>query len=166
MILIESGHCVGCQEPIFGRVTSYTQSEIKFNFHPNCFVCSNCSQSMDGKSFYQHENKYLDTECYYKVVLGFCSLCNQPFRDPTIIKASGKQYHPTCFTCSTCSNPLTSAYIEKEDKHYCKVQSFFFHILGIINQSLMLGTFQPKKTIHRIATKNNFYHRALHVNYQ
>ncbi len=115
------GHCLTCRDPIVGKVTSFTQKELKSNFHPGCFLCSHCKASMEGKAFYIHEDKYLDQECYHKVILGNCDACQKSFTDATIIKASGKQYHPDCFTCNTCSKVLTGSYIEKDGVFFCKV---------------------------------------------
>jgi LIM domain-containing protein len=115
------GHCLTCNLPIIGKVTSYTQEDIKNNFHPKCFVCANCSKSMEGKAFYNHDGKMLDVECYHKVVLGSCDVCKLPFNDPTVIKANGKKFHPACFKCSSCSNPLASSYIDKDSQFFCKV---------------------------------------------
>ncbi|KAJ3304509.1 hypothetical protein HDV03_002718 [Kappamyces sp. JEL0829] len=102
------------------KVTSYTLNDFKNNFHSKCFVCGNCGMSMEGKAFYHHDGKYLDKDCYHKVILGLCDACQGSFSDPTVIKASGKQYHPACFRCSDCKDALTSSYIEKEGKFLCK----------------------------------------------
>lgn len=114
------GTCLTCNGKIVGKVTSFTQNELKYSFHSTCFVCDRCSKSMEGKAFYNHEGKYFDKECYHSVVLGSCSACKVVFEDPQVVKAGGKQFHPRCFKCSTCCNELTSSYIEKEDCYYCR----------------------------------------------
>ncbi|KAJ3258496.1 Four and a half LIM domains protein 2 [Boothiomyces macroporosus] len=106
------------------KVTSYTQQDLKFVFHPHCFVCTECGTSMEGRSFYNHQNNHLCTDCYHEKVLGKCDLCGAVFKDPTVVKAAGKQFHQQCFTCSTCKKELTSTFIEKDDQFMCKVSVF------------------------------------------
>ena len=124
------GHCLGCNEPILGKATSFTRDNLKYNFHSKCFTCGNCLESMEGKTFYQHQGIYLDKDCYHKVILGSCYACNVSFQDPTVVKAGGRLYHriiyrlltpAACFLCSDCKEPLTSSYIEKDSKFLCKV---------------------------------------------
>lgn len=114
------GHCLTCNEPIVGKVTSFTQNELKSNFHLACFKCASCSSSMDGKGFYLHEGKFLDQECYHKMVLGNCDGCQKTFSDATVVKAGGKQYHPACFTCNACQDTLSGSYVEKDGRIVCK----------------------------------------------
>ena len=149
------GHCNTCSEPIFGKVTSYTQQEFKNNFHPECFVCGNCSQSMEGKAFYNHDGKMLDMECYHKVVLGSCDACHLQFSDPTVIKANGKKFHPDCFKCSSCTNLLASSYIDKDSKFFCKVYLLFNSRLVMKNNSFRLAELASCQS-HR-KSNNEFY---------
>ncbi|KAI8894111.1 hypothetical protein BC833DRAFT_248122 [Globomyces pollinis-pini] len=114
------GHCYKCKEPIIGKVTSYTQNDLRYNFHAQCFVCTSCSTSMEGKSFYNHESNHLCMECYHTVVLGKCDRCHDVFKTPTVVKAGGKQYHQECFVCIKCKSELTSTYIEKDNQFFCK----------------------------------------------
>lgn len=87
------GHCATCGRPIFGKSTSFTKQDLNYHFHPQCFVCAGCQSSMEGRAFYQHQQKYLCSNCYHSKVLGRCDACGEMFTDPTIVKAGGKQYH-------------------------------------------------------------------------
>ncbi|OUC40234.1 putative LIM domain protein, partial [Trichinella nativa] len=73
-------------------------------YHVDCFTCVKCGEGLAGKSFYAVDQKpycekdYLDT-------LEKCSACNAPITEK-MLRATGKPYHPSCFTCSSCNRCL------------------------------------------------------------
>lgn len=141
---------MSCQQPIIGKATTFTINEIKSNFHPGCFKCGNCSLSMEGKGFFLHEGKYLDQECYHKLVLGKCDACSKAFTDLVVVKVRGKQFHPACFTCNKCSTILSATYIENDSKVYCKVLFTMRSFINLVS--------------YRFAMKPHFYLLVILVN--
>jgi len=51
---------------------------------------------------------------------GTCSTCRRPITDE-VMQALGKAYHPTCFRCINCGNPLgTGNFFEQEGQPNCE----------------------------------------------
>ncbi|XP_036369609.1 uncharacterized protein LOC115224746 isoform X2 [Octopus sinensis] len=57
-----------------------------------------------GKSFYAIETKPYCESCYVNT-LEKCSVCSKPVID-RLLRATGKPYHPSCFTCVVCGKSL------------------------------------------------------------
>lgn len=49
-----------------------------------------------------------------------CSTCGQPITD-RMLRATGKAYHPQCFTCVVCACPLegTSFIVDQANRPHC-----------------------------------------------
>ncbi|KAI9202674.1 uncharacterized protein BJ171DRAFT_600687 [Polychytrium aggregatum] len=113
-------HCRQCHGKISSQEgLSYTNNDIIFHFHEDCFVCSLCTKKLGDEPFYTHEQKPHCTACYQIKILGTCERCNQPLADG-VIKAGEKRFHLKCFTCSDCNVPFESQYFEKTGKYLCK----------------------------------------------
>ncbi|CAH1239395.1 thyroid receptor-interacting protein 6-like isoform X1 [Branchiostoma lanceolatum] len=73
-------------------------------FHVKCFTCTTCGGRLSGKPFYAMENHPYCEECYINS-LEKCSVCSKPIME-RILRATGKPYHPACFTCVVCGKSL------------------------------------------------------------
>uniref|UniRef100_H0W8N8 Zyxin n=1 Tax=Cavia porcellus TaxID=10141 RepID=H0W8N8_CAVPO len=88
-------------------------------FHITCFTCHQCQQQLQGQQFYSLEGAPYCEGCYTDT-LEKCHTCGQPITD-RMLRATGKAYHPHCFTCVVCACPLegTSFIVDQANKPHC-----------------------------------------------
>lgn len=96
------GMCAKCGRKVVGQSNGCTAMDQVF--HINCFVCASCGNILRGKSFYAIETKPYCEPCYVNT-LEKCSVCSNPVID-RLLRATGKPYHPACFTCVVCGMSL------------------------------------------------------------
>ncbi|KAL5013426.1 hypothetical protein ScPMuIL_007696 [Solemya velum] len=96
------GTCSKCGKCVEGENNGCTAMEQVF--HITCFTCVNCAKPLKGKSFYSMDNKPYCEGCYMNT-LEKCSVCSKPVTD-RLLRATGKPYHPACFTCVVCGKSL------------------------------------------------------------
>ncbi|KAI7698053.1 Lipoma-preferred partner -like protein, partial [Sarcoptes scabiei] len=96
------GMCNKCGEKVIGEGSGCTAMEQVY--HIQCFTCYVCNKELRGKPFYAMESNPHCEECYLDT-LEKCSVCVKPILD-RILRATGKPYHPNCFTCIVCQKCL------------------------------------------------------------
>lgn len=96
------GMCAKCGRKVVGQSNGCTAMDQVF--HINCFICASCGNILRGKSFYAIETKPYCEPCYVNT-LEKCSVCSKPVID-RLLRATGKPYHPACFTCVVCGMSL------------------------------------------------------------
>ncbi|KAM6963113.1 lipoma-preferred partner [Aplochiton taeniatus] len=96
------GRCASCGENVVGEGTGCTAMDQVF--HVDCFVCMTCSSKLRGKPFYAVEKKAYCEPCYINT-LELCTICSKPIME-RILRATGKAYHPHCFSCVVCHRSL------------------------------------------------------------
>ncbi|KAK0175217.1 hypothetical protein PV327_008983 [Microctonus hyperodae] len=96
------GICAQCGEKVEGEGNGC--SAMDRVFHINCFCCFVCRVNLQGKPFYSLEGKPYCEEDYLNT-LEKCCVCTRPILD-RILRATGKPYHPSCFTCVVCGQSL------------------------------------------------------------
>ncbi|XP_043667664.1 thyroid receptor-interacting protein 6 isoform X2 [Vespula pensylvanica] len=96
------GICAQCGCKVEGEGTGC--SAMDKVFHINCFCCYVCKVNLQGKPFYSLEGKPYCEEDYLNT-LEKCCVCTRPILD-RILRATGKPYHPSCFTCVVCGQSL------------------------------------------------------------
>ncbi|NWV46117.1 LPP protein, partial [Daphoenositta chrysoptera] len=96
------GRCARCGENVVGEGTGCTAMDQVF--HVECFTCIMCSSKLRGQPFYAVEKKAYCEPCYINT-LEQCSVCAKPIME-RILRATGKAYHPHCFTCVMCHRSL------------------------------------------------------------
>lgn len=96
------GTCCKCGERIVGENLGCTAMDRLY--HIACFTCHECQINLQGKPFYAIDGKAL-CEADYLNTLEKCSVCLKPILD-RILRATGKPYHPQCFTCVVCHKSL------------------------------------------------------------
>lgn len=96
------GNCVKCGGRIIGENSGCTAMDQIY--HIACFTCCECQINLQGKPFYPIDKQPYCEEDYLNT-LEKCSVCLQPILD-RILRATGKPYHPQCFTCIVCSKSL------------------------------------------------------------
>ncbi|XP_029043541.1 thyroid receptor-interacting protein 6 isoform X1 [Osmia bicornis bicornis] len=111
------GICAQCGRKVEGEGTGC--SAMDKVFHIECFCCCVCKVNLQGKPFYSLESKpsnsegkpsySLESKPYceedYLNTLEKCCVCTRPILD-RILRATGKPYHPSCFTCVVCGQSL------------------------------------------------------------
>ncbi|KAI8500393.1 hypothetical protein Bbelb_219590 [Branchiostoma belcheri] len=96
------GICGNCGQKVI--VDEEGCSAMDKVFHVKCFTCTTCGGRLSGKPFYAMENHPYCEECYINS-LEKCSVCSKPIME-RILRATGKPYHPACFTCVVCGKSL------------------------------------------------------------
>ncbi|XP_015450108.1 thyroid receptor-interacting protein 6 isoform X2 [Pteropus alecto] len=96
------GRCGGCGEDVVGDGAGVVALDRVF--HVGCFVCSTCRAQLRGQHFYAVDRRAYCESCYV-ATLEKCSTCSHPILD-RILRAMGKAYHPSCFTCVVCHRGL------------------------------------------------------------
>jgi len=93
------GMCADCGLKVVGEGTGCTAMDRVY--HIACFTCRVCSCRLQGKPFYAVDGEPDCQECYLNS-LEKCCVCSDPILD-RILRATGKPYHPQCFTCIVCN---------------------------------------------------------------
>ncbi|KAK6176028.1 hypothetical protein SNE40_014392 [Patella caerulea] len=96
------GVCGKCNMNVLGESNGCTAMDQIY--HIGCFVCVSCGCGLQGKSFFQMENKPYCESCYMNT-LEKCSVCSKAITD-RLLRATGRPYHPACFTCVVCGISL------------------------------------------------------------
>lgn len=96
------GICGRCEKEVTGENNGCTAMDQVY--HINCFTCIGCNIKLQGKSFFAMETKPFCEHCYINT-LEKCSVCSKPITD-RLLRATGKPYHPDCFTCVVCGKSL------------------------------------------------------------
>uniref|UniRef100_UPI00403856D9 zyxin n=1 Tax=Callospermophilus lateralis TaxID=76772 RepID=UPI00403856D9 len=109
--------CGKCQQPL-----DRSQPAVRALgqlFHIICFTCHKCEQQLQGQQFYSLEGVPYCEDCYTDT-LEKCNTCGQPITE-RMLRATGKAYHPQCFTCVVCACPLegTSFIVDQANRPHC-----------------------------------------------
>ncbi|XP_064642416.1 thyroid receptor-interacting protein 6-like isoform X2 [Lineus longissimus] len=96
------GLCNKCHQTIIGEDAGCTALDQVY--HVQCFLCTQCEKSLKGCPFFAMEGNPYCEDCYLNT-LEKCSVCSKPITD-RILRATGKPYHPQCFTCVVCGKSL------------------------------------------------------------
>lgn len=96
------GMCGRCGNTVSGSMNAC--SALDNVYHIGCFTCVGCNAPLQGKSFFAMETKPYCEVCYVNT-LERCSVCSKPITD-RLLRATGKPYHPDCFTCVVCGKSL------------------------------------------------------------
>ncbi|XP_041449340.1 LIM domain-containing protein C4F6.12 isoform X2 [Drosophila obscura] len=111
------GRCVKCNKRVLGESSGCTAMDQIY--HISCFTCTDCQINLQGKPFYALEGKpYCEYD--YLQTLEKCSVCMKPILE-RILRATGKPYHPQCFTCVVCGKSLDGLLftVDATNQNYC-----------------------------------------------
>ncbi|EDX15234.1 zyxin isoform X1 [Drosophila simulans] len=111
------GRCVKCNSRVLGESSGCTAMDQIY--HISCFTCTDCQINLQGKPFYALDGKpYCEYD--YLQTLEKCSVCMEPILE-RILRATGKPYHPQCFTCVVCGKSLDGLLftVDATNQNYC-----------------------------------------------
>lgn len=86
------------------------------------FVCSNpsCNQSLADTGFVEEDGQLFCKRDYEQYFAPRCAKCDQPIVGDTV-KALQKTYHPSCFSCRHCKQPIMGGLFHLEQgEPYCE----------------------------------------------
>ncbi|XP_041485693.1 PDZ and LIM domain protein 5-like isoform X2 [Lytechinus variegatus] len=108
--------CDSCNEQVRGSfVTAFGR-----NWHPEHFVCAHCHENLQGKGVIEDKGKIFCEDCYNRLYAPKCASCMGSITGECV-KAMGAEYHPNCFTCVVCKQPITGDGFHMQDgMMYCK----------------------------------------------
>lgn len=108
--------CAACGETIS---TESLGSGDK-HWHPACFVCVECKESLADKSFVSPPQGITCVPCYKKASKRVCKACDTEVESGGLVYKDNC-YHESCFVCSVCGVALqTSPFVHKEGAFFCE----------------------------------------------
>jgi len=117
---VYSGQCTGCHQNIGLTEPSVTVASLGRDWHVNCLNCHLCHNTIQNEFRYKNGQPTCDF-CYAEKLAPVCAGCNRPVNDPQL-KAMKLIWHPDCFSCDVCHEPLYKSgneFFNVEGKPYC-----------------------------------------------
>ncbi|MBN3295583.1 LPP protein, partial [Amia calva] len=150
------GRCSCCGENVVGEGTGCTAMDQVF--HVDCFICMTCGRKLRGKPFYAVEKKAYCEPCYINT-LETCNICMKPIME-RILRATGKAYHPHCFTCVVCHRSLDGIpFTVDAGNHIHCIEDFhkkFAPRCSVCQESIMPAPGQ-EETVRIVALDRDFH---------
>ncbi|KAJ2854045.1 hypothetical protein J3B02_002866 [Coemansia erecta] len=110
--------CASCQQPCeVSRETSVHALDAWW--HRGCFNCQECRRPFPDKSFYVFEQRPYCRYDYHKLNNSLCAACEDPIEGPCAQVYEGR-FHPKCFSCNYCGEPLRDVYYSLEGRFLCE----------------------------------------------
>lgn len=129
--------CVKCHRPITDRPISV----MGVLYHESCFGCSfpSCLATAKNSVFYALDRLPYCTYHFHYAQGTLCKGCNNPIEGICTELAPDCRYHPQCWTCSSCLQPIQGNYYIWKSKAYCEkdIESVYH---GIGNRPEMQST--------------------------
>ncbi|KAM6241185.1 filamin-binding LIM protein 1 isoform 2-T2 [Porphyrio hochstetteri] len=109
--------CAFCHKAVGPR--DPTVEAMRKQYHADCFTCRTCQRLLAGQRYYQKDGRPMCETCY-QATLEKCAKC-QGLITERIVRALGKGYHPSCFSCTTCGRAIgtESFAVDEQDEVYC-----------------------------------------------
>ncbi|KAK3750350.1 hypothetical protein QZH41_010266 [Actinostola sp. cb2023] len=111
--------CVACRNFIEGTAKYVTRDEG--TYHSECFVCARCRSPLAGKTFTEHEGKWVCDGCYHERFAKKCEVCRGVLEgNIEFVKYEEKFYHNECFVCARCKKQLSGeSFRLRDDRRLC-----------------------------------------------
>ncbi|XP_030076956.1 leupaxin isoform X2 [Microcaecilia unicolor] len=112
---IFSPRCSRCNQPVLDNYFS----ALNAAWHPECFVCGDCSCTFSQGSFFElNGHPYCELD-YHRRQGSICHTCQKPIIG-RCVSAMGSRFHPEHFVCAFCLKQLNQGiFQEQNDKPYC-----------------------------------------------
>ncbi|NWI36743.1 FBLI1 protein, partial [Picathartes gymnocephalus] len=109
--------CAFCHKVLGPREP--TVEAMRKQYHPDCFTCRTCHRLLAGQSYFQRDGCPTCDTCF-QATLEKCAKC-QGLITEHIVRALGKGYHPSCFSCAACCRAIgtESFAVDEQGDVYC-----------------------------------------------
>ncbi|NXR43811.1 FBLI1 protein, partial [Hippolais icterina] len=96
-----------------------TVEAMRKQYHPDCFTCRTCHRLLAGKRYF-HKDGCPTCDTCFQATLEKCAKC-QALITEHIVRALGKGYHPSCFSCTACRRAIgtESFAVDGQGDVYC-----------------------------------------------
>ncbi|KAK3821227.1 MAG: hypothetical protein J3Q66DRAFT_280502 [Benniella sp.] len=112
--------CRACGLPVEKEAVCAQDGKLQGKWHAACFGCHTCKKPFPDKSFYVFGDAPYCRRHYHKLNNSLCKSCDQPIEGPCAQTVEGWRFHPGCFSCVECKEPLTDTYYNFENQAYCE----------------------------------------------
>jgi len=101
--------CEACREVVFcaacgKEIEEHALTAMDKNWHLECFKCSKCDKAIDTGIFKIEGGRPVCEDCRQRLN---CAGCGMEI-DGQALTALGAHWHPNCFTCSKCGDPVAA----------------------------------------------------------
>ena len=108
--------CPKCDKP----VTDFCTEAMGKKWHPECFICTNCSRSLGDEVFLEKNSKPYCENCYNNLYAPICKRCKNHITTKFIF-ALDNYWHQDCFSCMSCVKSFPGGkFFEFENEPYCE----------------------------------------------
>lgn len=113
-----AAECKGCRKKIV--IGQKRLSHDDTHWHDECFICEKCENTLVLGSFNIADEKVVCVECYQQKKIKLCYKCGDEIKAGSPLVAHSNQlYHNDCFCCKSCSQPISTGFMEHEGFFYC-----------------------------------------------
>ena len=119
-------NCCSCN----GKFTDRYLRHNGKSFHPECFRCKFCYEPIREKNFFSLNDERCCLGCHERnrfQKLDNCTRCGDKITQRKIV-FEGKSYHPDCFQCGVCYNPV------RDPKIYVHNATQIIHCMACFNK--------------------------------
>jgi len=111
------GDCSACGKALTGSVLTAMGKK----FHKDCFVCTECKQSLQGQQFYEKNGKPFCQKDFESLRGAVCAKCNKTIgAGQKVLQAMDKEWHTDCFKCDKCKGDVGSSFYVKNNMPICE----------------------------------------------
>lgn len=115
--------CYKCKTPVMSECCYALEKA----FHPDCFTCGYCKQKIGNGSFHMEDGVPYCAKDFAALFSTKCAGCEFPIEaGDKFTEALNGHWHLECFVCSTCQQPLTNGFVNKNSQPYCKKHATSF----------------------------------------
>lgn len=93
--------CHGCNKVIREKVIKGMGKE----WHEEHFVCNLCKEKLIGQSYVERKGRPICEKCFNTNIADKCKACEKIIDGPATVALDAK-WHPDCFKCKKCKNPI------------------------------------------------------------
>lgn len=115
---LANGVCFRCNEG-FNPQEQIVNSNGEI-WHTQCFVCAQCFQPFQDGVFYEFDGRKYCEHDFHMLFAPCCGKCRE-FIIGRVIKAMNTNWHPDCFRCELCMEPLADCgFVKNAGRALCK----------------------------------------------
>ncbi|KAM9841297.1 PDZ and LIM domain protein 5b isoform 1-T1 [Aulostomus maculatus] len=98
------------------------------SWHPEEFNCAHCHSSLADRGFVEEKGQVYCEHCYEEFFAPTCANCQQKILGE-IMNALKQTWHPYCFVCVACQQPIRGNTFHMEDgQPYCEMD--YYNLFG------------------------------------